>query len=875
MMPAEESDTMSAYIPPSEEESSGDEVEGTSVRRRHVWNRNARSVEPPRDDAIYYPQDDTFGLFDQGRDYEPLNITHKYTDEERKTLGTYDSHDYLPSNSEVYRKWLKLQGPSSYNLGRWLIMGLIGFFVGLIGFLLHDLIEQIAKMKWEIAQKFIKDGDFGVASVFATGYSLIFILFSAFIVVFLRPSASGSGIPEVTGFLNGTQIRHIFNVKTLLVKFFSCVAAVGCGLPVGPEGPMIHMGALVGAGLSQFRSETLGINLPFFRRYRTSEDRRNFISAGAAAGVASAFGAPVGGLLFSMEEVSSFWTVTLSWQIFFCCMVSAFTTDLFNSAFDGFSYTGNFGQFKTQRYILFNIDKGIDVNILMFIPTVIIGVIGGLLGAIFTILNLKMTRGRKKLLSTISEHTILQKLLRIFEPAVIMIIITLLAVFLPAVFPCSRYTCKEGATGATSVNCLNDTRNPLHVEGSVVKYTCFEGQTWKDDQYTWKTNGTYNEMATLMFGTLENAVKHLFSRDTHLQFGFASLLSTLVIYFIMICWATGTSVSCGALVPMLLVGGLYGRLIGILMTTMFGVHSGENLSYWAWMDPGVFALIGAASFFGGVTRLNLAVTVIMMELTNDVQVLLPVMVSVMISKWVGDFFTHPVYHALMELKCIPFLDPEPRVTIEKNRLNLELYLARHVMSSPVISIRTKSSVLDLAKLLLETSHGGFPVVKVIERSGDEVFQGMITRLELSVLLRHEELFESDGSMEDSGDSGSGEADPSCLEYEQMNILKLKNPREISRTLQNYTKNSMYKTKYLNLKSYINQSSLSIPERFSLHRTYIIFRTLGLRHMAVVDTSNKVLGIITRKDLMGFNIVEKVSTLHDARCRPHVRSRPIN
>ena len=52
-----------------------------------------------------------------------------------------------------------------------------------------------------------------------------------------------------------------------------------------------------------------------------------------------------------------------------------------------------------------------------------------------------------------------------------------------------------------------------------------------------------------------------------------------------------------------------------------------------------------------------------MELTNDVQVLLPVMVSVMVAKWIGDFFTHPVFHAHLEMKCIPFLESEPRVTI--------------------------------------------------------------------------------------------------------------------------------------------------------------------------------------------------------------------
>ena len=91
--------------------------------------------------------------------------------------------------------------------------------------------------------------------------------------------------------------------------------------------------------------------------------RRNFISAGAAAGVASAFGAPVGGLLFSMEEVSSFWNQKLSWQIFFCAMVSTFTTDLFNSAFTGFKYQGQFGLFQADKYILFQVSSPYVGNI--------------------------------------------------------------------------------------------------------------------------------------------------------------------------------------------------------------------------------------------------------------------------------------------------------------------------------------------------------------------------------------------------------------------------------------------------------------------------------------------------------------------------------
>ncbi len=74
---------------------------------------------------------------------------------------------------------------------------------------------------------------------------------------------------------------QVFNVHTLVVKFASCALAVGSGLPVGPEGPMVHIGAMVGAALSQGHSTTLGFDTGLFKRFQNPKDKRDFVTAGA------------------------------------------------------------------------------------------------------------------------------------------------------------------------------------------------------------------------------------------------------------------------------------------------------------------------------------------------------------------------------------------------------------------------------------------------------------------------------------------------------------------------------------------------------------------------------------------------------------------
>jgi CIC family chloride channel protein len=111
---------------------------------------------------------------------------------------------------------------------------------------------------------------------------------AAWLVRRYSPQASGSGIPHVEAVLSGALPQAPY--RLIPVKFVGGVLAIGSGLALGREGPSVQMGASV--------ANLLGV---IFRR--NGDDCKMLLAAGAGAGLATAFNAPIGGAVFVLEEL--------------------------------------------------------------------------------------------------------------------------------------------------------------------------------------------------------------------------------------------------------------------------------------------------------------------------------------------------------------------------------------------------------------------------------------------------------------------------------------------------------------------------------------------------------------------------------------------
>ncbi|KUI69116.1 hypothetical protein VM1G_03991 [Cytospora mali] len=305
----------------------------------------------------------------------------------KHTAGLYDSGK-AGWRHKVYSAYEAAQG--------WIVITIIGAAIGLNAAFLNIITEWLSDTKmgycttaFYLNEKFCCWGEdngcphwhrwtgfeplnYVIYIIFATFFAFI----SATLVKCYAPYAAGSGISEIKCIIAGFVMKGFLGFWTLLIKSICLPLAIASGLSVGKEGPSVHYAVCTGNVISRL-----------FNKYRRSASKtREILSACAAAGVAVAFGSPIGGVLFSLEEMSSYFPLKTMWRSYFCALVATVVLAAMNP-------------FRTGQLVMFQVTYDRSWHFFETPFYIIIGAMGGLYGAFVIKWNLRYQAFRKKYLA--------------------------------------------------------------------------------------------------------------------------------------------------------------------------------------------------------------------------------------------------------------------------------------------------------------------------------------------------------------------------------------------------------------------------------------------------------------------------------------------
>lgn len=644
----------------------------------------------------------------------PASIAAPGLIKSRPTGRGWESLDFSRVDSAVHEAW-ELNRTSWDKRGkrieRWVLLFVIGAGIGALGFLIAWASQTLQKLKFDAVDSLI-DGEqagsvgHGSAFVVFVAISIGYSLAAAVPTALIAPEAAGSGISEVKGVLNGVGLPKVLRLKTLAVKVWGTILALASGAPIGAEGPMIHIGAILASGLSQGKSATLGIDTRWsvHKHFRSDRERRDFVAAGAGAGLAAAFGAPVGGVLLLLEETASHWHRSLTWRTFFTAVVAAYAVDfLFTGVgtpndpptgvnqldHPGMFSFGNFSDNNTRSWSLW------ELPVFMTI-----GATGGLLGAAFVGASRRLLRWRARTYPASAPWT---PAWRVAEVAAVMAVHAVLK------FSASYFV---GTCTATPKF------NPGSYQPVLVGFYCPPDQ--------------YNDLATLFMSPSEETVRALFhfthkegGRQGASPFPASHLALFFLIYSLMATLCNGLVWPSGLFIPALLAGSAYGRLWGELLSGLPG-------GWGAVVDPGTYSLVGAAALLSGTSRLTICLSAILLESTGNYVFSLPLMITILTGKAVGSMFNDSIYDAVIHERQWPLLEEKPPARYK------HLLRAGDVMTRAPVTLPSIVPAGTLLDLLRANDHHGFPVVhpdallSAHPRLGN--LAGFMQRRHLAVLL---------------------------------------------------------------------------------------------------------------------------------------------
>uniref|UniRef100_A0AAX7TN70 4Fe-4S ferredoxin-type domain-containing protein n=1 Tax=Astatotilapia calliptera TaxID=8154 RepID=A0AAX7TN70_ASTCA len=730
----------------------------------------------------------------------------------------------------------------------WIFLILLGLLMALVSWVVDFCIAICLQ-----AQKWMYGGlDSNVFLQYLAWvtYPVVLITFSAGFTQILAPQAVGSGIPEMKTILRGVVLKEYLTFKTFVAKVIGLTCALGSGMPLGKEGPFVHIASLCAALLSKFMSLFGGI-------YENESRNIEMLAAACAVGVGCCFAAPIGGVLFSIEVTSTFFAVRNYWRGFFAATFSAFifrVLAVWNR--DEETITA---LFKTR----FRLDFPFDLQELPAFA--VIGIASGFGGALFVYLNRLIVQFMRK--QKVINKFLMKK--RLLYPALVTLVLSTLT------FP------------------------PGFGQFMAGKLTQKEALVTLLDNRTWAKQGIAEE-----FDYIGNA-----QAWRHPQ---VNVFVTLVLFIVMKFWMSALAITIpvpsGAFMPVFVIGAAFGRLVGESMAAWFpdGINTDGTIYP---IVPGGYAVVGAAALSGAVTH-TVSTAVIVFELTGQISHILPVMIAVILANAVAQSLQPSLYDSIIRIKKLPYLPELGWGHHEKYNIRVEDIMVRDVRYITLnCCYRDLHNVLltgQLKTLALVESAESMILLGSIERAQlQSLLSQQLGRARRLQYIRERAVEEKKRlsiiSTEESSFSPTRPVPhkplkpalkrPSVVERPtelptsknctcvHKHTQKTGNPKEsriekcyisgrnVSDSIAEWEERQLdEQVNFNNCK--IDPAPFQLVERTSLHKTHTIFSLLGLDH-AYVTSIGRLIGVVSLKELR--KAIEGSVTVKGVKVRPPLAS----
>ncbi|KRZ39477.1 Chloride channel protein [Trichinella pseudospiralis] len=274
-------------------------------------------------------------------------------------------HNFVKFVHKIKLKYARKMWPLINN--DWIILIVLGASVAVLSFAVDVAVSALNKARLHLYTTAAETNIFaGIASWVLPIVGMVILS----MIISQRISPYAAGISEIKTILRGVVLKEYLTLKTLISKLIGLTVVLPSGLPIGKEGPFVHIGGIVA---------TLWCKL--FALISHDDKNQNYyvemVAAGCAVGVTCTFGSPIGGVLFSIEVTSVHFALRNYWRGFFSAVFSAIVFQLLGIL------TSNYDSVKTFSPTEFSLKSPYALQELL--AYAILGILCGLFGALFVI----------------------------------------------------------------------------------------------------------------------------------------------------------------------------------------------------------------------------------------------------------------------------------------------------------------------------------------------------------------------------------------------------------------------------------------------------------------------------------------------------------